>query len=121
MAFNLEELCIPTYIVNLKKRTDRREHIKQQFINKPEFNINFVDACENEVGRMGLWESLVKVIHIAENNNDDVIIFCEDDHLFTQHYSKRYLVVNIIEAYQQGADILSGGVGAFGTAVPVAK
>ena len=47
------------------------------------------------------------------------MIICEDDHIFTPAYNKDYLFANIIGANAQGSELLSGGVGGFGTAVPV--
>ena len=38
---------------------------------------------------------------------------------FTQYYSVDYLLSNIAEAYAQGAELLNGGIGGFGNAVPV--
>ena len=58
---------------------------------------------------------------MAIKNKDDVIVMCEDDHCFTQDYSNEYLFYNIVEAHKQGAEMLSGGIGGFGIAVPVDK
>lgn len=112
---------IPTYVINLKERTERKEHISKEFEGKQEFGITFVDACTHPIGAVGLWNSIVKVIEMAVEQDDDVILICEDDHYFTEYYSKEYLFENIINAHEQGADILSGGIGGFGYAVPVAK
>lgn len=111
---------VPTYVINLKDRMDRRNHIQEQFQDKPEFELNFVDAEVHSIGAVGLWKSIVKVINIALKNDDDVIIICEDDHTFTPAYRKGYLFANIFEASRKGAELLSGGIGGFGVAVPVA-
>jgi glycosyl transferase family 25 len=58
---------------------------------------------------------------MAVENDDDVIIICEDDHQFTASYSKSYLKRNIIEAYYQGADILSGGIRNFTQIIPLTR
>lgn len=113
---------IPTYIVNLKSRKDRLKHIKQQFKNKPEFDFRIIEACLHEKGNIGLWQSFQKVIKIAEENDDDVIIFVEDDHIFTEHYQWNFLFNNIVESNKQSLDILLGGItGGFKNVVPITK
>lgn len=121
MNKTFEDVQIPTYVINLKERTERLEHIRQQFANKPEFDVHIVEACEHSIGAVGLWNSIVKVINMAIENEDDVIIVCEDDHTFTKHYNRDYLIANILEAAAQGAELLSGGIGGFSNAVPITK
>lgn len=115
-------ISIPTYIINLKSRKDRLKHILNEFKNKPEFDIEIIEAVQHEVGAIGLWLSFQKVIKKAIQNNDDVIIFIEDDHIFTEHYHWDYLFKNIVEANKQGVDILLGGIGGgFKNVVPITK
>lgn len=116
-----ENITIPTYIINLPERKERLKHIRKEFVGKPEFDITLIEGCKHEVGAYGLWLSIRKIIKMAIQNEDDVIIICEDDHQFTEYYSKEYLLQNIIEAYEQGADYLSGGTGHFGYAVPITE
>lgn len=111
---------IPTYVINLKERKERKRHVVKEFEGREEFGINFVEACTHPIGAVGLWNSIVKIVKMAVEQEDDVILICEDDHYFTEHYSKEYLFENIFNAHEQGADILSGGIGGFGYAVPVA-
>lgn len=120
MTNNLDEFYLPVYVINLKNRIERRKHIEEQFENKSEFKVRIIEAVEHSIGAIGLWQSIVKVIQIAIEHEDDIIIICEDDHTFTPAYSKDYLLRNIIEADQQGSELLSGGIGGFGFAVPVA-
>ncbi|WP_412467251.1 hypothetical protein [Pedobacter sp. KLB.chiD] len=119
MIEHMENIVIPTYVINLAKRVERLESIKNQFSGKPEFDLNIIEACEHEIGAVGLWESIIKVIRIAIQNEDDVIIICEDDHEFTEFYSKEYLFSNILEAHEQGIDYLSGGTAGFDSAIPL--
>jgi GR25 family glycosyltransferase involved in LPS biosynthesis len=116
-----ENFTIPTYIINLPERKDRLAHIIDQFKDRPEFNLNIVEACRHECGAVGLWQSIVKVVGMAIENDDDVIIICEDDHQFTEHYSKNDLIRNIFEAHYHRVEILSGGIGGFDIAVPVSR
>ncbi|MBE5322228.1 glycosyl transferase [Pedobacter sp. MR2016-19] len=119
MSGALENITIPTYIINLPERNERRKHIIAQFKGKTEFSIQVVEACEHKIEAIGLWRSMIKVIQLAIKNEDDVIIICEDDHEFTKAYQKEYLLTNIIEAHEQGVEILSGGIGNFGYALPL--
>lgn len=114
-------LTIPTYVINLPERTDKLVHIKKQFYDKPEFDLQIIEACKHEIGAFGLWLSIKKIISIALASDYDVIIICKDDHEFTQDYSKDFLIKNIIEAYQEGASFLSGGTTKWHDAVPVTK
>ena len=112
---------LPVYVINLKNREDRRKHIKAQFRGKKEFKLTWIDAVEHPIGAVGLWKSMVKAVETAIENDDDIMIICEDDHTFTSEYSKDYLLASIVGANEQGAELLSGGIGGFGTAVPVAS
>jgi len=115
---DLAKVCISTYLVNLKSRPDRLAHVKAEFKNKPEFDITVVEAIKHEVGAVGLWLSIRKIIETAIGNDDDVIIICEDDHEFTG-YDRDQFLRNIILAQQLGAEYLSGGCSHFEHAIPV--
>jgi hypothetical protein len=121
MTDPFEDISIPTYVINLKSRTDRLEHVFSQFKDKPEFDIQIIEACRNKIGAVGLWQSIVKIINKVIKGDDDLIIICEDDHSFTEHYNKQYLIQNIIDAAEQGVELLSGGIGGFSDAVPITR
>lgn len=116
-----DNIVIPTYIVSLPEMTDRREHIQKQFEGRAEFEVTIVEACKHEIEAVGLWHTIRKVVQTAVDNEDDVIIICEGDHEFTNAYSKNFLLKNIIDAHQQGADILLGGISHFDKALPVSE
>lgn len=118
---DIDNLSIPTYIINLPGRIERRNHILGQFQQKPEFDTTLVDACNHEIDTYGQWLSIRKVIELALSKDDHVIIICEDDHEFTPSYSKNFLFENIIQAQEQRCDYLSGGTAGFNFAVPVSK
>ena len=83
--------------------------MEEQFDGKPEFEVRFVDAVKDADGAAGIWKSLVKVITAAQKAGHDKILFCEDDHIFTEHYTSDYLFRNIAEAETKGVDLLVGG------------
>ena len=113
--------ALPTYIVNLPQRTDRREYILQQFENRDEFSITLVEACVHKIGAVGLWNSINNIIDVAIAKDEEIIVICEDDHQFTQDYNKEYLFNNIKEACNKGVDLFLGGIGGCTYAMPVAK
>lgn len=112
---------ISTYVINLKERPDRLHHILKQFEDKPEFEINVIEAVKHKIGAVGLWKSILKAIKKAIENEDDVIIICEDDHKFTEHYSKEYLFASIIHAHEAGTNVLLGGIGGFENVIPISQ
>ena len=118
-ADDYHQIVIPVYIINLPERTERLDHIKKEFEGKKEFAPIIVEASKHKIGAVGLWNSIVKVINLAIENDDDVIIICEDDHQFTENYTKEFLLKNILEAHNQGAAVLSCGACDFGQVVPL--
>ncbi len=104
---------IPTYVINLKDRIDRKNHILKEFEAKDEFNVNVVEARQHESGSMGLWNSIKYIIDELIDVNEDYVLICEDDHQFTDHYNKELLFTAIKLAIEQKADILIGGVSWF--------
>lgn len=115
-------MTLPTYIINLKRRTERLNHIIKEFKDKDEFELSFIEAVEDKVGAAGLWKTMIKIIEIARSNKEPFVIICEDDHYFTENYNKEYLIQSIEEAETQGADILCGGIsGGYNYALPLTK
>lgn len=114
-----DEIYVPVYIFNLPDRTERKEHILSQFGGRREFEPILVEACQHRIGAVGLWQSIVKAVRMAKERQDEVIILCEDDHIFMENYSAPNFIRNVVGAAEQGCDILMGGIGGFGTAVPV--
>lgn len=114
------EFYLPTYIINLPERTDRRTHMESQLVGHEEFALSWIEASRHPVGAIGLWQSIVTAVQTAREREDDVMLLCEDDHYFTEHYAPRELFLHINDAYAQGAQLLSGGIGGFGSAFPVA-
>ncbi len=115
----LLEYMLPVYVINLKERDDRRNHIIQEFDNKSEYDFHIIDAVIDQRGNVGLWKSICSIIKKAKSNKEDVILICEDDHIFTNDYNRLNLFRAIISAGEIGAEILLGGVGGFGDAVHV--
>lgn len=114
-----DDIVLPTYVINLPCRTDRKESIRVQFAGRSEFDVHIVEACVHARGNVGLWQSICKIVADAERNGKDIILLCEDDHVFTQDYSRSAFLRQVYDAGMMGTDILLGGVGGFGNIVPV--
>lgn len=108
-------------IINLKRRTDRRTHIINQFCDKEEFSLFVVDAKVHERGATGLWQTIIQIVHEEFVRGSDFFILCEDDHTFTEEYSFELLHQCLGQAESLGADLLSGGYSWFDNAVQISK
>ncbi len=115
----LSGVTIPTYIINDPERIGRKTHMISQFHGRPEFDVTMIDACQHPLKKIGLWHSIRKAVRMAIENDDDVIIICGDDHEFSSGYTKEFLLKNILEANNQGADYMSCGCSQFGYALPI--
>jgi hypothetical protein len=104
---------IPTYIINLKSRPERKANVLRQFEGKPEFSVTVVEAIHNKIGLLGLWETMKYILKDIVLKNDELILICQDDHQFTEDYSYEILKQSIGEAKALDADILLGGVSWF--------
>lgn len=109
------------YAINLKSRTDRRKFILSQFVDKEEFQFYLVKAYEHRIGAMGLWMTIRNILKELVRPEDEYIVLCQDDHLFTKEYSKEHLLWCIEEARFLQADILAGGVSGFTGAIKITK
>ncbi|HMI02719.1 MAG TPA: hypothetical protein VK541_09570 [Pedobacter sp.] len=108
---------IPTYIINLKKRPDRKESILNEFKDKEEFALNIVEAFEDKFGALGLWNTIIHILRNLINKDEEFIIIGEDDLEFTNFYSKKILVETIDCAKEKKADIVLGGVSWFSNSI----
>lgn len=116
---NYEGVLIQTYVINSRNRNETLRYIEKEFADFNEFEVSIVEAGTDRIYNVAIWESLVGAVNIANNNSDDVIIICDEKHEFAAHYTKEFLIKNIIEANEQGANILLGDVDRFGHVVPI--
>lgn len=112
---------ITSYVINLAKRKDRFDHIVREFSGKEEFELKITPAIAHRIGAIGLWQTINKIIKEAQKCRDKYVIICEDDHQFTESYDPGVFKTAIALAIQLRADILSGGVSWFDTAIQVDK
>jgi glycosyl transferase family 25 len=103
---------MPVFAVNRKLRTERRSHILREFEGRDEFMLQIIDAIEDENGAWGLWQTIRKIVQ-EHGPGNEFLILCEDDHLFTEHYSKEFFFSVLQRALQRNADIVLGGVSYF--------
>lgn len=116
-----KDYYVPTYVIFHPERENLNRNIEKEFRNREEFDVTTVDAIKHPIESVSLWKSLRKCINMAVSKKEDIIIICNDGHAFTSNYFKDYLVSNIIEAGIQGIELLFGGVGNYGIAVPIAN
>lgn len=71
---------IPTYIINLKHRTDRYDHMVTEMKKLP-FSYEFVDGIIDETKTC--FQSQKKCIELAKYNKLPYVLILEDDAIFT--------------------------------------
>lgn len=102
-------LQYPTFVINLKSRTDRKNHILNEFKSHPEFKLTVFNAIRAERGSQGLFLSIKNLVHDANQSREEYIIICEDDHIFTNNYDALKLKKHIKKGIALDYDILLGG------------
>ena len=118
---NLDNIVIPVYVNNLPERKDRLESVKSTFEGRDEFELHIMQSIKKDRGADGLWESIKNVIRLVIEGDDEVVIICEDDHVFTSDYDRNLFLKNVVEAGRQGCQVLYGGIGNYHNAVPVSE
>ncbi|AQX04882.1 hypothetical protein BAX97_17440 [Elizabethkingia meningoseptica] len=111
----------PIYIINLEERKDRLNHILNEFKDKEEFIIELIQSEKNKKGNVGLWDNIKRCVNFAIERDQDFIIICEDDHVFTKDYSRDFLHKCIRDAYEKKCNVLSGGVSWFETGIQISN
>lgn len=106
----INEIKIPTYVINQFKQTDHLEQIRTQFKDRKEFDIQIIEAAEHTIESVGRWMCICKIVKIAMEKDEEVIILCTHEHEFTEHYNTEKFIGAIYEAHRLGATILLGGI-----------
>ena len=114
-----DDVQIPTYAINLPERKDRKQHIEQQFAGRTEFDFHVYPACKHKIGALGLLQTICRIVAEAQSQDQDAVLICEDDHVFTSAYDRTQFVRQVLTAGMLGADLLMGGIGGFGQLMPV--
>jgi hypothetical protein len=115
-----DAVTIPVYVLDRSRRQENLSQLSREFEGKTEFSLTIIPASTGDDPGLAWYTDLQRIITMAMDNDEDIIILCEDDHVFTKNYSRCFFFRNIIEAWEQGADCLTGGCKAFNYAVPVA-
>lgn len=119
MTTDVSRYFIPTYVINIPERTDRLEHIRNEFKGRLEFDLHIIEASRHEIGAVGLWQSIRRILTEAKESGEDFVLICEDDHFFTEQYNREQFLHQIMLAGVMGAQMLSGGIGDFSNLVPL--
>ena len=72
---------IPTYIINLKERDDRKHHIINEVTKAPQLSYTIVEAIRDNTGTC--FASHLKCIQLAKDNKLPFVLILEDDCIFT--------------------------------------
>ncbi|PPL03154.1 hypothetical protein [Parapedobacter indicus] len=106
---DLGNLSIPLYIIN---NNDHREAVSliEQFKNRKEFqspigNKSFVQGDDLEY-----WRAIVEIVSLATRNDDDVIVICHTEHVFTKYYDNVSFIQAIVRAHFLRSKIVLGGI-----------
>ena len=67
-------MTIPTYIVNLPERADRRQSVLAQFRGLELFSVEVVSAIKNEIGGRGLWETFMQIVKKEKGRHSDFFL-----------------------------------------------
>lgn len=110
----------PTFIINLPERKDRYQSILTQFKDHNEFKISVVEAVKHDIGAVGLWMSIRKIVQIAIDSEEEYILIVEDDHMFTGYYNLENFLKSIAIGRKLSADLIVSGItDSFTNAIPV--
>lgn len=101
---------IPVHALHMPARTERLQSLESQFAGRSEFRLHVVRPVAHRSPVVSLWRSFVKIVEEEAAASSPFFIFCEDDHVFTRHYSAARLRRAIRQADALGADLLSGGM-----------
>lgn len=115
-------IYIPTYIICSPESENKKIFIEKEFSKRKEFQIQFVEF-QNSFQRSALEFECVKNIidKITNENDDDVIAICTENHVFTSYYNCNKFLNQVIDASEKGVDILLGGVHGFRNMMPINK
>jgi glycosyl transferase family 25 len=120
-TIDFNDINISTYIIYSNHNKERLNYIQSQFVGSNEFDVKIIKTRSHQNRNFEIWNCIKKITSMAIKSEEDVIIICEDDHMFTEGYEKKKLIENIIDAHEQGAALLIGGVSSFDHVIPVTK
>ena len=86
------------FSANLIERVDRKMHVINEYSFRNEFENILIPSIKDGYGAIGLWKTLEFILKEKEDNEKNFFIFCEDDHIFTDRYSKSFLNLCIEKA-----------------------
>ncbi|NII83145.1 glycosyl transferase [Pedobacter sp. SG908] len=104
------EKKIPVFAINLKSRIDRFENITLEFLKYKEFRLHVVEAIANPNGAVGLWQTIYNIIEGAQKREEEFVIICEDDHIFTDQFRTDQFKTIVQKCKSLEVDVLLGGV-----------
>ena len=109
------ELFKHSLFINLKHRTDRLEHVTNEF-KKMGINAERIEGIQPKSGAVGCTMSHIKCLEIAKSRNYEQVFICEDDITFTSPEKFKEQITKFNENKDINWDVLvvSGNVTASG-------
>ena len=89
---DFDNMSVTTYILNSKNSQKGLSRIHPQFEGRTEFDVRMTELGGHTNPEQAYWMTLQKIVQQATDEDEDVIIVCDDDHLFTEAYSRECLI-----------------------------
>ena len=99
---------IKSYVINLKRRTDRLDEINLPFnyeiFEATERKIEFADYSVKQQGFMGCWDSHRRLFTQVKNDNLDMVLVLEDDIEVCEDFNNK--LVKVMSELPEDWDLL---------------
>jgi glycosyl transferase family 25 len=110
----LSNFPLPLFILK-SAAEDRSTNVLSEFNEKDEFRILSDELLEYNVGTISLISSMLL------NMENEYVVLCRADHIFTQAYSRTRLMEMIGSMENKNIELALGGLGGFETIVPLGE
>ena len=96
-----------TFIINLKRRIDRKNKMINRLNNLKQFDYQFIEAIDCNYGAIGCGKSHIKCLKLALNQNLPYILIMEDDIVIKDKLVDKYF--NYLEKIKEFDIIIFSG------------
>lgn len=96
-----------TFIINLKRRIDRKNKMINRLNNLKQFDYQFIEAIDCNNGAIGCGKSHIKCLKLALNQNLPYILIMEDDIVIKDKLVDKYF--NYLEKIKEFDIIIFSG------------
>ena len=96
-----------TFIINLKRRIDRKNKMINRLNNLKQFDYQFIEAIDCNYGAIGCGKSHIKCLKLALNQNLPYILIMEDDIVIKDKLADKYF--NYLEKIKEFDVVIFSG------------